>query len=88
MSSAEFTESLAFEQLEPDPAQITVGLLAQLLALLANVNRDPKKRSEPYRAADFLPQPVLGRVELENQRRYDDTIAQMRANYAARMRTS
>lgn len=29
--------------------------VAQLSALTANIHRDPKKRSHPYKAADFMP---------------------------------
>jgi hypothetical protein len=29
--------------------------IAQLCALIANVNRDPKKRGEPYSVNDFMP---------------------------------
>lgn len=83
MTSAEFTESLAFEALEPDPAEVTMRLTAQLLALMANVHRDPNQRQDPYESSDFLPQPPDKNV-LENKRRYDDAIAQMRANYTAR----
>lgn len=83
MTSIEFTESLAFEQLEPDPAEVTMGLMAQLLALTANIHRDPKARREPYVPADFLPQQPPDEIEVENKRRYDDAIAQMRANYTA-----
>lgn len=53
MTSVEFTESLAFEQLEPDPSEVTMHLTAQLLALFHNVYRS---RSEPaFVATDFLP---------------------------------
>jgi hypothetical protein len=30
--------------------------MAQLMALIANVNRDPKRRKTPWAADDFLPQ--------------------------------
>jgi hypothetical protein len=30
-------------------------LVAQQCALLANVNRDPKKRARPYTSAEFMP---------------------------------
>jgi hypothetical protein len=47
---------MAYWQLEPTAeTRIDVGF-AQLSALLANINRDPKKRAQPYEAKDFLPQ--------------------------------
>ena len=57
MTSREFTESLAFERLEPDPATVTNRLLGQLLALMANVHRDPARKPQPYTLEDFLPNP-------------------------------
>lgn len=84
MSSAEFTESLAFEQLEPDPAVVTMNLAAQTLALFSNVYRDRKEHPEPYMATDFLPQHAPGKAEVENRRKYDEAIRLMRANYQAR----
>ena len=84
MTSAEFTESLVFEQLEPDPAEVTMRLTARLLALLSNVYRDTKQHPEPFEAADFLPQPPLSRQDIENRRRYEEEMSRMRANYTAR----
>ncbi len=36
------------------------GRMASLLALIANVNRDPKKRSKPFKPAEFLPADLPG----------------------------
>jgi hypothetical protein len=36
--------------------------LAQLLALIANVNRDPKRRKLPWTPEDFLPRRVPRRT--------------------------
>lgn len=58
--------------------------MAQLLALMNNVYRDRKTRPEPYRPSDFLPQLPPDKQQLENKARYQDAIAQMRANYTAR----
>ena len=57
MTSREFTESLAFEHLEPDPAVMTMQLVGQLLTLYANVHRDTRSKPVPFTVDDFLPNP-------------------------------
>lgn len=66
MSSYEFAESLAFERLEPDPAEMTMRLLAGLLTLTANVHRDTKAKPVPYEVTEFLPDPY-GPTKQERQ---------------------
>ena len=56
MSSREFTEWLAYSRLEPFGPEADDHRMAQLLALTANVNRDPKRRKTPWTPDDFLPQ--------------------------------
>lgn len=56
VSSREFTEWLAYARLEPFGAEADDHRMAQLLALVANVNRDPKRRRRPWSPGDFLPQ--------------------------------
>ena len=56
MSSREFTEWLAYARLEPFGSEADDQRMAQLLALIANVNRDPARRRRPYTPEDFLPQ--------------------------------
>lgn len=46
---------MAYYELEPFGEQRDDLRMAQLLALTANVNRDPKKRHKPYTAMDFMP---------------------------------
>lgn len=58
MTSREFTESMAFERLEPDPAATTMRLMGQLVTLMANVHRDVKHKPAPYTLDDFLPDPT------------------------------
>ena len=59
MTAAEIREWEAFEALEPfGQAWDRTALIA---ALIANANRDPEKRSEPFEQADFMPR----RMELE-----------------------
>jgi hypothetical protein len=55
ISSKELTEWIAFYSLEP------FGYLAEMhgdaitASTIANANRDPKKKAEPFSANDFLP---------------------------------
>lgn len=86
MTSAEFTESLAFEQLEPDPAEVTMRLTAQLVAAFHNVYRDKRARPRPFSASDFLPAPVNAEAIAEDERQFNDVIAEMRAAYNARIK--
>jgi len=55
VSSREFTEWLAYYRLEPFGADADDRRMAQLMALIANVNRDPKRRKQPWTPEDFLP---------------------------------
>jgi hypothetical protein len=56
LSSQEFTEWLAYSCLEPFGPEADDRRMAQLMALVANVNCDPKRRKTPWTADDFLPQ--------------------------------
>lgn len=53
MSSAELTEWLAFDRVEPIGAWRTDYNMAMLCALFANANR--KKGSKPFKTVDFMP---------------------------------
>ena len=55
MSGREFSEWIAYAQLEPfgeERADLRMGILA---ALQANMNRDPKKTTKDYTPEDFMP---------------------------------
>lgn len=86
MTSLEFTQSLAFEQLEPDPAVVTMNLMAKLVAAFYNVNRDATAHPQPYEERDFLPPPINAEAIAEDERRFTDVLAQMRANYMSQRR--
>lgn len=56
MSSQQLTEWMAFDWIEP----ISLGWrgdaqAGMIQATLANIYRNPRKRPEAYRAADFMP---------------------------------
>lgn len=55
MSSKEFAEWMAYAQIEPFGDERADLRMAILASLIANVNRDPKKRSTPYEVSDFMP---------------------------------
>jgi hypothetical protein len=84
LTSREFTESLAFERLEPDPAEMTMHLLAALLTLLANVHRDPKAKPRPYAVDDFLPDPYAPSRQ-EREAAFAATMATFERNRKARL---
>lgn len=54
ISPEELVTQAAFFALEPWGEWREDFRIAQLCALIANVNRDPKKRSQPYTAKDFM----------------------------------
>jgi hypothetical protein len=55
MSGAEFEEWQEFERMEWFGDRRADLRMATLAALLANINRDSKKRPQPYSARDFMP---------------------------------
>jgi hypothetical protein len=79
---------MAFERLEPDPAEVSMRILASMAALLHNVYRDRKRHPRPFTAAEFLPTPIEADVIRENRRRWNAALTEMRANYARRARAS
>ncbi len=56
ISSREFAEWQAFMRVEPLGDTRLDFWMASLMAMLANLHRDPKKRRRPYRARDFWPE--------------------------------
>ncbi len=55
VTSAEITEAMAFERLEPFGSLHAEFLAGQVCATLANLQRDPRQRSQPWTASDFMP---------------------------------
>jgi hypothetical protein len=63
ISSRELTEWMAYDRFDPI-GHFRSDIQAALLAsVIANVNRDPRKRRRPYEIKDFLlrfePEPVM-----------------------------
>jgi hypothetical protein len=56
MSGLQLTEWIAYAQLEPFGEERADLRMAILASLIANVNRDPKKKPTPYEVSDFMPQ--------------------------------
>lgn len=48
-------EAMAFERLEPFGSLHLEAVVGQVCATLANIDRDPEKRREPFQARDFMP---------------------------------
>lgn len=75
-----FVEWQAFVSLQPIGFRRTDWHFAMLMSLLANINRDTKKRFQPYEAKDFLPRfgppeaPTRNKSAVEN---WDDWITAM-----------
>lgn len=54
IDSAEFSEWLAYYSLEPFGEMMADMRHGIAVAVLANVNRDPEKRPEPYEPENFI----------------------------------
>ena len=54
MSSKELTEWIAFASVEPIGEAREDLRTANLMALIANVNRDQEKKPEPFSPSDFV----------------------------------
>lgn len=54
MSSHEFTEWMAFAQLEPFGEERADFRAALIAMIVANANRDPKRKQAPYTIDDFM----------------------------------
>lgn len=71
MTSREFAGWMEFYRLEPWGSDAEWLHTAQVLAMMANVNRDPKRRPSPYTASDFMPHfdaPVMPTPERLHQK--------------------
>lgn len=76
ISSAEFTEWLAFYELEPFGDLVADQRHGVATALQANLNRDSKARPEPYRPEDFIHWRQTGEPLEAEPILLDDAVAQ------------
>lgn len=65
IDSKEFLRWMAFNRLEPFGQQAEDIRFARLMALIANANRDPKRKPTPFSADDFMPDYDEGYVYVE-----------------------
>ena len=57
LTADEIIDWLAYYSIEPFGERRADWRMASIMALIANANRDPKKRRRPFRPDDFLPKP-------------------------------
>jgi hypothetical protein len=77
LTSRQLTELMAFHELDPwgeGRADLRMGIQA---ALTANINRDSKKKPEPFSPEDFMP---------FVKRRKENPAAKLRAQFAHRVK--
>ena len=65
MSYAEFVDWLAYYQIEPFGGVRGDLHAALVAAIIANANRDPKKRRKPYTPGEFMPDWWKGKEKAE-----------------------
>ena len=66
LSSRQISEWMAYFSIEPFGEERADLRMATLAALIANINRDEKKRSSPYTPDDFMPK-FEGRAPVQHQ---------------------
>ncbi len=64
IDSRELTEWKVYYNMEPWGTEVEDWRAGMIASVIANVNRDPKKRKEPYGPDDFVPKRVQ---EIEQQ---------------------
>ena len=61
IDSAEFTEWMAYHNIEPFSLKVTDHVLASIATILANVHKRPG--GKPFKPEDFLPQTQKRKIE-------------------------
>jgi hypothetical protein len=93
IDSREFTEWMAYWNVEPFGPEREDQRAGEIAAVIANVNRDPKTKSEPWTAVDFFPRLAVVRSaeterpteEEEEERPAGPTLEDKIRGWAARM---
>jgi hypothetical protein len=62
MPSSLLTDWAEFFNLEPWGTDMDNWRAGQICSIVANVNRDPKKRPDPYKPQDFMPKKKTKRM--------------------------
>ncbi len=75
ISSDEFTEWLAYYQIEPFGEQIADLRHGTACALVANINRNIEHRPEPYLADEFIHWTQSEAADSEEPEQLDDPVA-------------
>lgn len=84
ISSAELTEWMTYYQLEPwgtGPDDLRAGILA---STIANVNRDEKRRPQPYEPGDFIPRREEAEAEEQSLEEQQQILQSLMAAWAAK----
>ena len=88
MSHSQLLAWLHFHRIEPWHEERADLHSAQLLSMLANVNRNPKKRRRPYSADDFLirwePKKMHGRKPLTSASAWAAVKSQVKAMHGVK----
>ena len=56
LTSSQLSEWEAYDKLDPVGDWRSDYRMANIMAMIANVNRDSKKKPEPYNILDFMPE--------------------------------
>jgi len=67
--SRELSEWMAFFSLEPWGCEVDDWRFGMLASVIANANRDEKKRRKPFEPKDFMPQRIEEEQSWEEQAR-------------------
>ena len=78
MTSDELTEWMAYYKLEPFGEMVADQRHGIATSVLANINRDPKQKRDPYKAKDFIYWDQSEDVDTDGEF-HDDPEAQARA---------
>lgn len=66
LSSAELTEWISYSRLRPFGPLVNDQRYGNIMALIANVHRDPSKMPEPFSPTDFMMSKVKQRKEVQS----------------------